>query len=438
MLTLTIIAALTTTSALACNTAEELRRDLATPFNSHNGLGSIVRDESILRDSAGSRVGPIVKLPQTGSNTDPAALDGSPYAFYFVPSTTGSTQWTINIEGGGWCYDETLCYARSKTKLGTSTVLPPTSGCSCMNTDAQGPVSDCNCLYMPYLDGASFSGYRAEPWPVPNTNGSTLTFRGIKNIDATLQWAFERGLATNATEFVLTGGSAGGLSTFLHADRVADQIRARNPGIQKVVAAPVVGYFLDHPDIDGTVGQPNTPTWLKEDYTDWMKYIYTMQNLTFGNDGGLMESCQRKHLKEPWLCFMSPHMQDVIQTPFFVFNSKYDAWQINEILKANPWSHNTTRQNSIVQYGVDFLTAFQPVMTNWENLTHGAFITSCICHGCPWGEQSALVFKTLNPYQAYANWYTGKTKGMDNIHIDPRQPNGGGTITDPACKSYPN
>ena len=199
----TIIAALTSVT-LACNTPEELRRDLATPFNSHNGLGSILRDESILQSRA---VGPIVKLPQTGSNTDPAALDGSPYAFYFVPSTTGSTQWTISIEGGGWCYDETLCYARSKTKLGTSTVLPSTSGCNCMNTDANGPVSDCNCLYMPYLDGASFSGYRAEPWPVPNTNGSTLTFRGIKNIDATLQWAFERGLATNRFEVFPCGRS---------------------------------------------------------------------------------------------------------------------------------------------------------------------------------------------------------------------------------------
>ena len=54
----------------------------------------------------------------------------------------------------------------------------------------------CNCIYMPYGDGASFSGFRKDPWPVPGTN-QTLMFRGIKNFDATLNYAFENlGLKT--------------------------------------------------------------------------------------------------------------------------------------------------------------------------------------------------------------------------------------------------
>jgi len=94
-----------------------------------------------------------------------------------------------------------------------------------------------------YGDGASFSGYRPDVWPVPG--GGNLTFRGIKNFDATLDWAFEHGL-DKATEFVLTGGSAGGLSTFLHADRAAARVAAAAPNCKKIRAAPVVGYFLDH------------------------------------------------------------------------------------------------------------------------------------------------------------------------------------------------
>lgn len=70
-----------------------------------------------------------------------------------------------------------------------------------------------------------------------------------------------------------------------------------------------------------TTGVPNTPTWNQANYTTWMKYIYTMQNLTFGADGGLTEACETKHPDEPGLCFMSPHMQDTIKTPFFMFNS---------------------------------------------------------------------------------------------------------------------
>ncbi len=77
-------------------------------------------------------------------------------------------------------------------------------------------------------------------------SNAALIFRGIKNLDATVDWAFEHGGLKDAEEFVLTGGSAGGLSTFLHADRVAARVAAEAPACKKVVAAPVVGYFLDH------------------------------------------------------------------------------------------------------------------------------------------------------------------------------------------------
>ena len=50
-----------------------------------------------------------------------------------------------------------------------------------------------------------------------------------------------------------------------------------------------------------------------------------MQNMTFGDDGGLTAACQEEHPDAPHLCFMSPHAQDVIETPFFVFNSRYDS-----------------------------------------------------------------------------------------------------------------
>jgi hypothetical protein len=198
-----------------------------------------------------------------------------------------------------------------------------------MNPRPDGSMDrNCNCIHLPYSDGASFSGYRAKPWPVPGTN-ETVTFRGIKNFDAVVDFAMKHGM-TNATEFVLTGGSAGGLSTFLHADRVASRLKAEAPKIREIRAAPVVGYFLDHDNFKHTTGfpgGPNSPQWSTPgtgaNYTNWMKYVYSMQNLTFGQDGGLTQACQAKHPTEPWLCFMSPHMQDVIQTPFFMFNSKY-------------------------------------------------------------------------------------------------------------------
>ena len=368
--------------------------------------------------------------------------------------------------------------------LGSSTKWAKTGGCGCMNTkdDPAGLDADCNCLYMPYGDGASFSGYRAEPWPVPGTNttenpeGETLTFRGIKNIDATVAWALKNGLK-DATEFVLTGGSAGGLSTFLHADRVGAKVEAAAPACKKIRAAPVVGYFLDHDNFahDSASAVPNTPSWNHANYTKWMRYIYKMQNMTFGEDGGLTKACEEKHPGEPGLCFMSPHMQDVIKTPFFMcdftqfclafpcfcltlpcvdltlsclnltfpreffrFNSKYDAWQLGSEFQSN-WK-TKAEQAGVLQYGKDFMTQLAPVYTDGET-KNGGMITSCICHGCPWGTLQVNDGSNKTSYEHYADWMDGKTTGAASMHIDTRLPNGGGTLIGKdwaQCKAFPD
>merc|ERR1719329_48807 len=277
----------------------------------------------------------------------------------------GSTKWTINIQGGGWCYDEDKCFKRSQGNLGSSTFFNPTSGCGCMNVNEDGSMdNNCNCIFMPYGDGASFSGFRAEPWPVPSNTSQKLYFRGIKNFDATMDFAFQNGL-DKATEFVLTGGSAGGLSTFLHADRVAERLSKEAPDCKHVRAAPNVGYFLDH---DNFKHDDNN-------YTAWMKYIHHMQNLTSGADGGLLPACEKAYPETKHYCFMSPHMEQ-----------------------------------------------FKPVQSESQN---GAMITSCICHGCPWAQ---LELEGKTSYQHYADWYYGKTSGSAAIHIDTRHPNGDGSL----------
>ena len=130
------------------------------------------------------------------------------------------------IKGGGWCVGEQDCYARSQEtthdgkpgSVGSSApLLGHPAGCGCMNPDRAGPngiTDDCNCIYFPYLDGGSFSGSRSEPWPVSTKPGKFVYYRGLRNLDATLEYAFEHlGLST-ATDMVVTG-SAGGLTTFL-------------------------------------------------------------------------------------------------------------------------------------------------------------------------------------------------------------------------------
>ena len=65
------------------------------------------------------------------------------------------------------------CYCRSKMHYGTSSMLAASvHSCQCMNVFENGTIDqDCNCLFLPYLDGSSFSGFRAEPVAAWASNG---------------------------------------------------------------------------------------------------------------------------------------------------------------------------------------------------------------------------------------------------------------------------
>merc|ERR1712066_85540 len=112
-----------------------------------------------------------------------------------------------------------------------------------------------------------------------------------------------------------------------------------------------------------------------------------------------------------------------------MFNSKYDSWQLENELQTE-WKTKET-QIAVLQYGNDFMAQFSPVR---NNVKHGAMITSCICHGCPWAQ---LELEGKTSYQHYADWYYGKTSGAAATHIDTRLPNGGGTLTFAQCAKFP-
>jgi hypothetical protein len=179
---------------------------------------------------------------QTGPES-PACLDGRAFTITYQLSTSGSTKWSFSIPGGGWCYDELGCLFRAN-----SSGLGQSAGGNGQGAHykCQADDVDDNCVVLHYCDGSSFASYRAEPWPVPESvagvPGKTVTFRGIKNLDATFDWAFEHGLS-NATSVYIGGASAGGLSTFLHADRLANKIAKQGRPDCTVVANPIDGFF---------------------------------------------------------------------------------------------------------------------------------------------------------------------------------------------------
>lgn len=121
---------------------------------------------------------------------------------------------------------------------------------------------------------ASFTEYREAPWPVPGNISAELWFRGIRNLDASLDLLFRSYGLGDATGLIRSKGSeagkgrplhrsldsrcragrrsAGGLSTLLHVDHVVERVRAVAPSAL-VVGNPVWcatlnwagGFFLD-------------------------------------------------------------------------------------------------------------------------------------------------------------------------------------------------
>ena len=125
----------------------------------------------------------------------PACLDGKAYTITYQLSSSGSTKWSFSLPGGGWCYNEIGCLFRAN-----STGLGKSNGGSGTNAHyrCQDDTVDDNCVVLHYCDGSSFASYRAEPWPVPEAvagvPGKTVTFRGIRNLDATFDWCAKNGL----------------------------------------------------------------------------------------------------------------------------------------------------------------------------------------------------------------------------------------------------
>ena len=74
-----------------------------------------------------------------------------------------------------------------------------------------------------------------------------------------------------------------------------------------------------------------------------------MQNLTFGSDGGLTSKCGEAYPDDPHLCFMSPHMAEFIETPLFMFNSRFDAWQLANEFQSN-WETTEEQVGSVCRW----------------------------------------------------------------------------------------
>jgi len=313
-------------------------------------------------------------------------LDGTPALYYHRKGTgSGANKWFLHQQGGGWCYSEESCVARSTGSLGSTKADKSTSaldgGYFSMDPNQNPLMYNWNAVELRYCDGASLSGDKEAP---ANVSGTILHYRGRAILDAEIKsLLFARGM-NKATDVVVSGCSAGGLATFLHCDHWADAITEATKGAAKVACMPDSGFFLD---------EDRAPK-----YGSNMRNVYRFQE---SSAAGLNAACVAAHKSDPEKCILAQWASEHIKTPIFPLQSEYDAWQTGNVLERNADAPTTNEFGKNLTGLVKSLLLTQP--------QHGIFLDSCHHHCGAW---NGPVIDNMNSSFALLEWYE---KGSQNL-----------------------
>ncbi|GAY53515.1 hypothetical protein CUMW_149750 [Citrus unshiu] len=244
-------------------------------------------------------------------------LDGSPPAYHFDKGFgAGINNWLVHIDGGAWCNNVADCSNRRDSSYGSSKYMVKEANFTGILSNEQKfnpDFYDWNRVKVRYCDGASFTGDVEAVNPETN-----LHFRGARVFEAVMEDLLAKGMK-NAQNAILTGCSAGGLTSILHCDN----FRALFPVDTRVKCFADAGYFVnvnilvpDNADPKGTWRRCK-----KDIKTCSSTQLQTMQGFRvqflnalagLGNSssrGMLIDSCYthcRTVFQEAWLSADSP------------------------------------------------------------------------------------------------------------------------------------
>ncbi|KAJ1695449.1 hypothetical protein LUZ63_012147 [Rhynchospora breviuscula] len=354
------------------------RRVLHTTSSALLGLALLVFSGAmVLKFTSWSREGALdssdpvlvdLTLVENATEKGAVCLDGSPPAYHFLEGfDSGTDNWLIYLQGGGWCHNVASCNARKYTRLGSSNRMErqvPFTGILSNLSSNNPDFFNWNKVVIRYCDGASFSGDVEET----NQNGTTLYFRGERIWKAVLEELFLKGLAT-AKKALLTGCSAGGLATYIHCD----DFKALLPNTETVKCMADGGFFLDVKDISGR-------SYMYDFYND----VIHLQDVgtRFPNCISQMDATK---------CFFPEEIIKSISTPVFILNSAYDSWQVQNVLApsssdpSNSWASckldikkcNSNQMKVLKGFRAALLDKITDVK---QKKDWGIFIDSCFVH----------------------------------------------------------
>lgn len=383
-----------------------------------------------------------------------SCLDGSAPAYYVrYGKGDGLNKWIVNFSGGSWPFDINQAESRSKTDFGSSLQYP-----SHMETNANvlsnylssdnliNPnMFNWNTIFVKYCDGSSFAGDT-----VLTTKSTVLYFKGKPIRDAVINdLLYNRGMST-ASNVLISGSSAGGLSVLLGLDAMANTITSANASIS-VKGLVDSGYFLEtepvhldpsqRADLSKNMNKPGEIDPIVNgllDFSGAMRSLFTMANISAGANVECIMKTARTH-RDASMCIFAGNLVKHIKTPLFMIQSMYDSWQLTHIL-------GNTRNYSLVNtFGREIVHQITTHLLSKPQ--HGTFLEACFHHSrmscssnrednCWHGSSAEMrtVLSTntipapLTPAQAFDQWFHGsledhasnvntKTKAKASLHF---------------------
>jgi hypothetical protein len=314
-------------------------------------------------------------------------------------SGEGKNQFYLFQEGGGFCASLDDCLQRSRSDLGSSLeqygwhsniTLDRKSDDSGFNRDATlNPLlHSWTHVYLPYCDGAYFSGSNHSNTIV---NGTNLYFHGKDIMDAVLRELESKHGLRNSTDVLLGGCSAGGMAVFDHLDWVAQHPAI--PRSARIAGFPISGWTMDVPL-----------------FSSKKAFVYQQSNVS----SMLSPACVRDQeaLGTPHKCLISDINAPYLETPVFVFHSKYDA--ANLLGTFNP---PCKKASCAVPYGENMTRSVREKLWRVSDL-HGGFLDGCY-HHCSWTPNPLDDVRHItapdgaSPLGALWMWYEKYIKGID-------------------------
>ncbi|XP_042048308.1 pectin acetylesterase 11-like isoform X1 [Salvia splendens] len=351
-------------------------------------------------------------------------LDGTPPAYAYSPGFgDGIDNWHVILQGGGWCWDVTECLNRSKNDLGSSAKLISKvngsvtfGGMLEANSTLNPDFYNWNVFKIFYCDGSSFMSDVEDVDPKYN-----LTYRGARIYDAMMDELLRIGMG-NAKNALLSGGSAGGLATTLHCDKFQSLFHITT----RVKCVSDSGFFIHGEHFLGA---------------DWRESFFYRVVSTHGLTNMLPTSCTSKF--SPTLCLFPENLVPDIQTPLFLIESAFDAYQIGVTLFPNrspKWTSCIHNLMSCNWTEIEIMKGFRFILINTlksaianSSSRRGYFVHSCYRHGhmeeisgstCSLIVGNGLANKCIfqNIAEAVGDWYFDRSEfqEMDMVNNLPR------------------